>query len=308
MNILETYGMMKRQHPDAMLLFRNGDFYELLNDDARNASEVLGITVYAFRSDAKTAVCGFPYHALDNYLPKLIRAGYRIAICDMPEDNNQNTKSNRKAMKLSIRNNKNNESANVQNAAQVNNHVIAAAVPVQEPAVEDAVAVEVKDEPETKPSYSVSEYTTKKGRTAYLLFGFESKEQAENIAAQCSKTISASWRSGEDGQKRYCLSLGTRYGDVAKAMCDALNNGDGMALATAMANSCKVYEQAVSAGRERRAELKAKMAEKKAGQEAKAEPEELPEKSYTESQLREMFKRYASDESVPELEALMCAA
>ncbi len=81
----------KAQHPDALLLFRCGDFYETYSDDAVIASEILGITLTkrsngAGGSDNGTAMAGFPYHALDTYLPKLIRAGKRVAICDQLED------------------------------------------------------------------------------------------------------------------------------------------------------------------------------------------------------------------------------
>jgi len=71
---------LKVKHPDAMLLFRCGDFYETYHEDAENASKVLGITLTT--TNGSTRLAAFPYHALDTYLPKLIRAGYRVAICD----------------------------------------------------------------------------------------------------------------------------------------------------------------------------------------------------------------------------------
>ena len=80
----------KAQHPDALLLFRCGDFYETYSDDAVVASEILGITLTKRNNGGSsadsTAMAGFPYHALDTYLPKLIRAGKRVAICDQLED------------------------------------------------------------------------------------------------------------------------------------------------------------------------------------------------------------------------------
>ena len=76
---------LKAKHPDALLLFRCGDFYECYKEDATNASNVLGLTI---TSDIKEGVmCGFPHHALDTYLPKLIRAGHRVAICDQLDNN-----------------------------------------------------------------------------------------------------------------------------------------------------------------------------------------------------------------------------
>lgn len=75
---------LKAKHPDALLLFRCGDFYEAYNEDAENAAKVLGITLTKSNKD-NTRMAGFPHHALDTYLPKLIRAGYRVAICDQLE-------------------------------------------------------------------------------------------------------------------------------------------------------------------------------------------------------------------------------
>jgi len=77
----KQYRDLKSKHPDAMLLFRCGDFYETYEDDARECAKVLGITLTKRHSDG-VAMAGFPHHALDTYLPKLIRTGHRIAICD----------------------------------------------------------------------------------------------------------------------------------------------------------------------------------------------------------------------------------
>ena len=76
---------LKAKHPDALLLFRCGDFYETYGEDAKECVRVLGITL-TYRQDDKTPMAGFPHHALDTYLPKLIRAGKRVAICDQLED------------------------------------------------------------------------------------------------------------------------------------------------------------------------------------------------------------------------------
>lgn len=203
-------------------------------------------------------------------------------------------------MKLNLSNNKKNETKNVQ-TAQVNNnsnepvmhevdviglmtslkqngkaklsdHFKDAEVvePVSEEPKADAKPVTLKRKVTLKkkqaaePRYSITEYTTKKGGTAYLLFGFESKEAAEMLAEKCSKTISASWRTGENGEKRYCLSMGTRYGDVARTLCDALNNDDTKAIAKAAKDSCKVYDKAVADGKAAREQKKQERAEAKA--------------------------------------------
>lgn len=79
--IQKQYNELKAKHPNALLLFRCGDFYECYNEDAVTCSKVLGITLTVRTAD-KVKMAGFPYHALDVYLPKLIRAGRRVAICD----------------------------------------------------------------------------------------------------------------------------------------------------------------------------------------------------------------------------------
>lgn len=86
--LMKQYFEVKEKHPDAILLFRVGDFYETFLEDAVAASEILGITLTkrANGSAQSVQLAGFPHHALDTYLPKLIRAGKRVAICDQLED------------------------------------------------------------------------------------------------------------------------------------------------------------------------------------------------------------------------------
>ncbi len=86
--MMKQFIEIKAQHPDAILLFRVGDFYETFSDDAIVASEILGITLTRRANGAAQFVelAGFPHHALDTYLPKLVRAGKRVAICDQLED------------------------------------------------------------------------------------------------------------------------------------------------------------------------------------------------------------------------------
>lgn len=88
---------MKKKHPDAILLFRVGDFYETFSDDAIIASQILGITLTRRANGTAQYVelAGFPHHALDSYLPKLVRAGKRVAICEQLEDAYQKTRQAR---------------------------------------------------------------------------------------------------------------------------------------------------------------------------------------------------------------------
>ena len=86
--LMKQYYQMKSKHPDAILLFRVGDFYETFGDDAIKASSILGITLTkrANGSASFVELAGFPYHALDTYMPKLVMAGQRVAICEQLED------------------------------------------------------------------------------------------------------------------------------------------------------------------------------------------------------------------------------
>jgi DNA mismatch repair protein MutS len=86
--LMKQYNSIKAKYPDAMLLFRVGDFYETFGEDAKKAAKVLGIvlTKRGAGSETETALAGFPHHSLNTYLPKLVKAGMRVAICDQLED------------------------------------------------------------------------------------------------------------------------------------------------------------------------------------------------------------------------------
>lgn len=84
-SIMKQWKELKGKHPDALLLFRIGDFYEMYKQDAKRGSEVLGITLTKMNESKDFHLAGFPHQALDTYLPKLIRAGERVAICDQLE-------------------------------------------------------------------------------------------------------------------------------------------------------------------------------------------------------------------------------
>ncbi len=86
--LMAQYYKVKQAHPDTILLFRVGDFFETFEDDAKLASKVLGITLTkrSNGSAGDTPLAGFPHHAIDNYLPKLVRAGYRVAVCEQTEN------------------------------------------------------------------------------------------------------------------------------------------------------------------------------------------------------------------------------
>ena len=86
--LMKQYAQVKAKYPDTILLFRMGDFFETFDEDAKITSRVLGITLTRRGNGAagETPLAGFPHHALDSYLPKLLRAGYRVAVCEQLED------------------------------------------------------------------------------------------------------------------------------------------------------------------------------------------------------------------------------
>jgi DNA mismatch repair protein MutS len=85
--LMQQYNQIKARHPQALLLFRVGDFYETFGEDAIKTARILGITLTKRRNgDSHIELAGFPHHSVDNYLPKLVRAGQRVAICDQLED------------------------------------------------------------------------------------------------------------------------------------------------------------------------------------------------------------------------------
>ncbi|WP_297073809.1 N-6 DNA methylase, partial [uncultured Duncaniella sp.] len=100
--LMTQYKEMKKRHPDAILIFRVGDFYEMIGEDAVKASEILKITLTRRRNGKAVSIelAGFPHHALDTYLPKLVRAGQRVAICEQLEDPKQKQKEEYKPTEI----------------------------------------------------------------------------------------------------------------------------------------------------------------------------------------------------------------
>src|SRR6056297_657858 len=86
--VMRQYFSVKNEFPDALVLFRMGDFYETFEDDAKTAAKILNITLTKRKNGKASSVplAGFPYHSLNNYLHKLLNAGYKVAICEQVED------------------------------------------------------------------------------------------------------------------------------------------------------------------------------------------------------------------------------
>ena len=150
--MIRQFDVLKAKHPDAVILFRVGDFYESRFDDAKKIADVLGLTL---TRQAKTEMdlAGFPYHALDTYLPKLIRAGLRVAICD---DISEPTKLKKRGSDETT----------------------------QEPQVEDAEAEEIKDEEQPQEPQTDGQPTeTKSARIIYT------DKEAEDYTPKNGKTF-----------------------------------------------------------------------------------------------------------------------
>ena len=150
--MVEKFNELKAKHPDAVILFRIGDFYESYFDDAKKLSEVLGLTLTR-QAKTKMDLTGFPYHALDTYLPKLIRAGLRVAICD---DISEPVKLKKRGSDETT----------------------------QEPQVEDADAEEIKDEEQPQEPQTDEQPTeTKSAKIIYV------DKEAEDYTPKNGKTF-----------------------------------------------------------------------------------------------------------------------
>lgn len=335
--MMKQFRELKAKNSEAVLLFRCGDFYETYEDDAKVCADILGITLTkSTKHDYQMA--GFPHHALDTYLPKLVRAGKKVAICDQINENDNENKENKTMTTVKM----NNESVNVQNA-QVNNEANEAVenVSVGEVSVDDIVPTvveEVQDsvsakteEPKAvtmplgnhgtlviggvpkpkkgtqKPAAPTAQaalstvrlvtFTTKRGDTAPRIIGFSGEDdprwkkhydekqklvEAYNKAKKkdpkakmTSDPFGAAWLTDRvTSEKTYCMTFGTRYMDVAKALCDAYNTNDQAAWAKAeqAVVDCK---NGIVAG------FAAEKAARKAEREAKREEREAKKKEAT---------------------------
>ena len=151
--MVEKFNELKTKHPDAVILFRVGDFYESYFDDAKKVSDILSLTLTKRNGENGYYLTGFPYHALDNYLPKLIRAGLRVAICD---DISEPIKLKKRGSDETT----------------------------QEPQVEDADAEEIKDE--EQPQEPQTDGQTTETKSAKIIY---TDKEAEDYTPKNGKTF-----------------------------------------------------------------------------------------------------------------------
>ena len=160
--LMQQYQEMKKKHPDAVLLFRVGDFYEIFGKDAVTASEILGITLTRRQSglDRRIELAGFPHHALDTYLPKLVRAGKRVAICEQLEDPKLTKTSKQKVVETVTPN----QPPKVEPRSEPKPEPKSAPAPVEPPRAEPAKEIETDGRPDYTDNPDPRLY-------AYNLFG-----------------------------------------------------------------------------------------------------------------------------------------
>ena len=339
--MMKQFYDLKAKHPTAILLFRCGDFYETYEDDAKICADVLGITLTKRTGSPKGEgyMAGFPYHALDSYLPKIVRAGHRVAICDMLEDpkltkklvkrgiteltttaTNNSTDNNSKSqenMKLTINNTNNTETKNtVTNpaiVAPVSDHgTLVIGKPGLTPEPEDAEFEEVPQSalsnqntpttPSNLPQVQFSTYKTKKGDVAPQIIGFSGEDDPRYKAVKESgaKWVSAGWKKDLNGNKVYILLFGVRYMDVAKALAGAYNTPDVDAWHRAEDACMAIYEQAQRDGKARWEEKKQAWKQKAEEKKAQKAADEQAKRCYTKEDVASIMQALLNGGDVPE--------
>ena len=292
--MMKQFKQLKEKRPDALLLFRCGDFYECYEDDAKAVAEVLGITLT--KGDDGVQMAGFPHHALDQYLPKLVRAGKRVAICD------QITPSNSPRGEQ-----KTNDNANDNPNGNDNDNANDNKKPKSEkPKSEKPKTTKPKTEkPKAKANDNVNAnaplvyetYTNKKGKTCARIKGFTEDDARYQSGPELhgSKT----WERDKKGNKTYMLVFGPVYVDAAKKLCEAWNNGDAAAISKAVEDVNGTLDAHRKEREAQRAEYKAKKAAKNS-----PTPEPLPEgegsKCYTKEDVAAMLQKVMAGEDIPE--------
>lgn len=272
--MMKQFKQLKEKRPDALLLFRCGDFYECYEDDAKDVAEVLGITLT--KSGDGVQMAGFPHHALDQYLPKLIRAGKRVAICDQLEKPKPTAKSEEEKPKAETK--------------------------AEEPKAEKPKATKPKttkpksEKPKAKakandekPKLIYETYTSKKGKTCARIKGFSE----DDIIYQNAEDIHASktWERDKKGNKTFMLVFGPVYAAAAKQLCDAINSGKKEDVAPALA----AIENALTTHRKEREEKRAEYKAKKA-----ANTTTKSEGCYTKEDVAAMLQKVMAGEDIPE--------
>lgn len=305
---MKMYRTMKEKNPGTVLLFRCDCFYEAYDDDARKLSNILGLTVC--QRDSVDAV-GFPHTSLDHCLPKLIRAGIRVAIIDKLEGPTKG-KEQQPVGKAKIAE----QPTSIEQLTEVEQSKAVEPILNSQPSIPNSNTAMVKKtinnkngkvQPTAKvenlqivsnglPDVRFATYTTKKGGTAPQIIGFSGEDDPrwKAIYDKKPKWVSAGWIYS-DSKRVYRLIFGTRYIDVAKKLCEAYNIDDRQAWQAAEAECEECYHQAQAEGKARweaiKAERKAKRTERKESIIATFAAEQSTEKFYTEQEVATLMQR-----------------
>lgn len=292
-SILKQYRQLKQKNPDTIIFFRVGDFFEVYEEDARASADVLGLP-------DDITIAQFPHQELDTYLPKLIRAGKRVSICDQLElpkklpkrgvtattESNPEPTTTKEETTMTAEK----ESKNVQHNAPVDNM--------------DEQVVSVDN---SLPEVRLITYTTKKGATAPQIIGFggENDPRWKRLYDEKPKWVSVSWYKDVSGEKLYRLVFGVRYMEAAKALTEVYNTADREAWKQAESNCQAVYKQAQADGK---AQWEAKKEEWAAKRESKKAKSEQPNvKTYTEQEVAALMQRVmrGDKEALEQVNAMM---
>ena len=276
--MMKQFKELKEKQPNAVLLFRVGDFYETYNEDAEVCAKALGITLTNGQDGVKMA--GFPYHALDTYLPKLIRSGKRVAICDQLE------KPKAKAEKKPEQ------------------------VPAEKPKLEDKAvkkpekSSKAKAEKPSAPQLTYEPYTNQKGKACARIVGF-TEDDPRYLAAE-EVHASKSYRKDKKGNKVFYLSFGPVYAAAAERLCAAWNGDDDKENAAARDAVNAALDNHRKEKKERHEGFVAKIKERKA-KKADKKREDGP-KAYTAEEVAAMLKDVLAGKDIPaDIEKLMAA-
>jgi len=287
--MMKQFKQLKEKRPDALLLFRCGDFYECYEDDAKAVAEVLGITLT--KGDDGTTMAGFPHHAPDKYLPMLVRAGKRVAICD------QITPSNSPRGEQKTNDNANdNPNGNDNDNANDNKKPKSEKPKSEKPKTTKPKTEKPKAKANDNSQLSTlnsplvyETYTNKKGKTCARIKGF-SEDDARYLQGpelHGSKT----WERDKKGNKTYMLVFGPVYVDAAKKLCEAWNNGDAAAISKAVEDVNGTLDAHRKEREAQRAEYKAKKA---------ANTTTKSEGCYTKEDVAAMLQKVMAGEDIPE--------
>lgn len=283
--MMKQFRDLKAKHPERILLFRCGDFYETYEQDAADVAEVLGITLT--KGDDGVQMAGFPHHALDSYLPKLIRAGKRVAICD------QITPSNSPRGEQKTNDNDNvNANGNDNDNANDNKKPKSEKPKTTKPKTEKPKA-KANDNVNANAPLVYETYTNKKGKTCARIKGFTEDDARYQSGPELhgSKT----WERDKKGNKTYMLVFGPVYVNAAKLLCEAWNNGDAAAISKAVEDVNGTLDAHRKEREAQRAEYKAKAEERKAKRENTAATD-----CYTKEDVAAMLQKVMAGEDIPE--------